>query len=347
MKQRHHTDIKKKTRKQLEQENCSLQTLAELDGLTGLYNRITIERKVDDYLSSKQSGTMIVMDLDYFKQVNDRYGHIAGDMLLCTIGNVLKKMFSRPNLVARVGGDEFVIFMPSVLDDSRAIEECSRIQERFREVRLGESIRIKLSITIDSADSRIYRKYKDMFDCADQKVMAKKRLRNLGTDTVLISPDKELVGIEPDMSLIAREMEEKRVDPGAYCQDYDTFKQIYRLEERRLRRERKNAFIILFTLTDKNNGFLPLDKRDAEMEILENEIKQCLRMGDVYTRYSSCQYLVMLLDVAIENESVVAERICDAYYRIHQETADNIILHHSYPLRSARGDTPRSTGSGK
>lgn len=340
MKQRNHTDMKKKTRKQLEQENSSLQTLAELDGLTGLYNRITIERKVDEYLSRKQPGTMIVMDLDYFKQVNDRYGHIAGDMLLCTIGNVLKKMFNPPNLVARVGGDEFVIFMPSVLDDSRAVEECSRIQERFREVQLGESILVKLSITIDSADSRTCRKYKEMFDCADQKIMAKKRLRNLKADAVLISQDKEVVGIQPDMSLIAREMEEKRAQPGAYCQDYDTFKQIYRLEERRLRREKKNAFIILFTLTDKNNGFLPLDKRDVEMGILENEIKQCLRMGDVYTRYSSCQYLVMLLDVSIENEGVIAERICDAYYRGHQETADNIILHHSYPLKSACGRNP-------
>lgn len=99
------------------------------------------------------------------------------------------------------------------------------------------------------------------------------------------------------MSLIAREMEEKETQPGAYCQDYDTFKQIFRLEERRLRRDKKRAFIILFTLTDRNNGFLPLDKRDTEMDILGEKIKQSLRMGDVYTRYSSCQYLVMVLDV--------------------------------------------------
>ena len=70
MKQRQHTDIYKKTRKQLEQENCALQTLAELDGLTGLYNRITMERRVDDHLCRKQPGTMIVLDLDHFKQVN-------------------------------------------------------------------------------------------------------------------------------------------------------------------------------------------------------------------------------------------------------------------------------------
>ena len=336
MKQRQHTDIYKKTRKQLEQENCALQTLAELDGLTGLYNRITMERRVDDHLRCKQPGTMIVLDLDHFKQVNDRYGHIAGDMLLCTIASVLKKMFNGQNLVGRVGGDEFVIFIPSILEDARTAGECLRIQERFREVRLGDSILIKLSITIDSADSLTCSKYRDMFDCADQKIMAKKRLRNLKNGTGYASPAREPAGIQPDMSLIAREMEEKEIPPGAYCQDYETFKQIYRLEERRLRRDKKRAFIILFTLTDRNNGFLPLDKRDAEMDMLGEEIKQSLRMGDVFTRYSSCQYLVMVLDVSLENVDVIAERICSSYYRVHQETADNLVLHRSYPLKPAR-----------
>ena len=132
MKQRQHTDIYKKTRKQLEQENCALQTLAELDGLTGLYNRITMERRVDDHLRSKQPGTMIVLDLDHFKQVNDRYGHIAGDMLLCTIANVLKKMFSGRNLVGRVGGDEFVIFIPSVPVSYTHLGYRQRGNPRFR-----------------------------------------------------------------------------------------------------------------------------------------------------------------------------------------------------------------------
>lgn len=241
-----------------------------------------------------------------------------------------------------MGGDEFVIFIPSVLDDPMTAGECLRIQERFREVRLGDSILIKLSIAIDSADSRTCTKYRDMFDCADQKIMAKKRLRNLKDDTGLISPSREPAGIQPDMSLIAMEMEEKETQPGAYCQDYETFKQIYRLEERRLRRDKKRAFIILFTLTDRNNGFLPLDKRDAEMDILGEKIKQSLRMGDVYTRYSSCQYLVMVLDVSIENVGVIADRICSAYYQMHQETADNLILHHSYPLKPARG-RPRAS----
>ena len=99
MKQRQHTDIYKKTRKQLEQENCALQTLAELDGLTGLYNRITMERRVDDHLCRKQPGTMIVLDLDHFKQVNDRYGHIAGDMLLCTNCQCAEKCSAAANLV--------------------------------------------------------------------------------------------------------------------------------------------------------------------------------------------------------------------------------------------------------
>lgn len=338
MKQNLRTDTARKTRKQLEQENTKLQSLSELDGLTGLYNRVTIERRINEHLRRNLPGTMLVLDLDHFKQVNDRYGHIAGDMLLCIIANVLKKMYGGKNLVGRVGGDEFVIFMVSLLDEDSQMRECRRVQERFREVTLNHTTLIKLSITIESSDSRFARHYREMFDCADQKIVAKKRLRNLSNG--MSARSQEPAGILPDMSLIAQEMEEHETRPGAYCQDYETFKRIYQLEERRLRRDRKKAFIILFTLTDSHNGFLPLEERDTEMAILGREIQNSLRMGDVFTQYSSCQYLVMTLDVSLEHVDVIAHRICSTYYGKHDGITDNLILHHSYPLKPVK--EPRS-----
>ena len=63
----------------------------------------------------------------------------------------------------------------------------------LREVRLSDSILIRLTITIDSADSLACGKYRDMFDCADQKIMAKKRLRNLKNGTGYLSPARSLL----------------------------------------------------------------------------------------------------------------------------------------------------------
>lgn len=72
---------------------------------------------------------------------------------------------------------------------------------------------------------------------------------------------------------------------------------------------------------------------DVEMEILGKEIRRNLRLGDVYTQYSSCQYLIMVSDVIDKYIDVIADRMREAYYRYHEDGTDNIMLHSSYPLR--------------
>ncbi|MEM1395344.1 MAG: diguanylate cyclase [Cyanobacteria bacterium P01_H01_bin.150] len=98
--------------------NQQLQLLANSDGLTGLANR----RYFDDYfqqqwkrLSREQKFLSLIMfDVDYFKNYNDTYGHLLGDECLRKIANVLKKVIKRPaDLVARYGGEEFIILLPN------------------------------------------------------------------------------------------------------------------------------------------------------------------------------------------------------------------------------------------
>ena len=73
---------KDKTRKQLEQAIAAYQKMAEEDWLTGLYNSRAMEEKVGEYLKRNRAGSMILMDIDQFKKINDTYGHIIGDQLL-------------------------------------------------------------------------------------------------------------------------------------------------------------------------------------------------------------------------------------------------------------------------
>ena len=322
-----------KTKEQLELENADYKKKMEIDLLTGLYNRGTMEGKVNEYLKSDSRGSMIAIDLDYFKQVNDRYGHIAGDQLLKDIGGILNKMFGGRNLVGRVGGDEFAIFMPVDLDEAALKSRCVQIKERFREMRVKNTIPLKISMTVSWSRYQEDDSYSSLFDRADQKIMEKKRIRNIKRGKVF-QPGMDS-GIELDMSLIAGEMQENNPLPGAYCQDYDTFKSIFRFTERRLRRVTSTVYMILFTLTDADNNFPTLDKRDYQMEVLGKGIQDSLRMGDIFTQYSSCQYLVMVSDVTQESAEMIAERISRQFYDSRKEDMDEVVIHHCYPLKAA------------
>lgn len=91
--------------------------LSYRDPLTGVWNR----RKYDQTIAiewlrclrNKSPITLILMDLDYFKQFNDSYGHMAGDECLIKIGEMLKNSFSRASdMVVRYGGEEFIVLLP-------------------------------------------------------------------------------------------------------------------------------------------------------------------------------------------------------------------------------------------
>ncbi|MEQ2676846.1 GGDEF domain-containing protein [Enterocloster citroniae] len=316
----------------LEQGNIRFHSEKETDWLTGLYNREAMAQRITAYIRKGLSGTMIMLDLDHFKQVNDRYGHMAGDRLLQSVAAVLKKMAGSNSLVGRVGGDEFLIFISSDMPQEELMGRCRRIRERFQHVYLSQSTLIHLSLTVSGVTSTGFKRYEDMYDCVCRKVReikrSEKQEKERGNGPVRRKPEL----VEPDMSLIADDLGEDDRGPGAYCQDYETFKQVYRLTERRLRREIRGVFLILFTLTDQDKGFLDMERQTREMERLGDGIRKSLRMGDLYTRYSSCQYLVMVSDINEEEAVMIARRISDVYYG-GQENDGSVILRCSYPLK--------------
>lgn len=100
----------------LETRLASERLLSRTDALTGLLNSRAFHEHAARALShtqlSNQAVTLAYLDLDRFKQVNDRFGHEAGDRLLSVIGLLLKSKLGRSGLVARVGGDEFAVLLP-------------------------------------------------------------------------------------------------------------------------------------------------------------------------------------------------------------------------------------------
>lgn len=87
---------------------------AEHDVLTGLLNRAEYEVKIDQffYKNAEPQGIFIMLDVDNFKNVNDTYGHIVGDRVLNAVGKRLQSIFTETQIIGRIGGDEFSLFIP-------------------------------------------------------------------------------------------------------------------------------------------------------------------------------------------------------------------------------------------
>jgi len=152
------------TQIELEHANRQLQELATTDGLTGLKNHRSFREQLDyewaRVVRTQQPLSVILMDVDRFKQYNDTYGHPAGDDVLRTVASILKAQARQGDFVARYGGEEFVVLLPNTdMEASTAVAERFRAEiEKYgwtlREVTASFGV-VTTSMSITSADELV------------------------------------------------------------------------------------------------------------------------------------------------------------------------------------------------
>lgn len=153
------------------QATQELQARAERDILTKLYNRDCARKRIEQRLTLVDSDTacaLFVIDLDNFKLVNDRYGHMFGDAVLKKIAEQLTKIFRSEDVLSRIGGDEFMALLQGELSKRRIKAIAERIIKRFHQTfeNLPQDCRISCSIGIAvSPDDGM--DYKTLFQKAD------------------------------------------------------------------------------------------------------------------------------------------------------------------------------------
>ncbi len=120
-----------KQKKQLEKKNEQLKYMARTDMLTGLFNRMRftefVEREIARIGRTSESSSLILLDLDHFKTINDQYGHPNGDIVLKLIAGVIKGQLRKTDILARFGGEEFVILLPGT-----TLEGAQKVAEKIR-----------------------------------------------------------------------------------------------------------------------------------------------------------------------------------------------------------------------
>jgi len=151
---------------------------AVTDGLTGLYRRHLFEKRIEIEISRARRGgknlSLIFLDIDYFKSVNDNFGHRVGDLVLKEISAVLIEETVAPGIAARYGGEEFVLLMPET-NKKDALEKAEAIRQRveqkkFEELNRTMTISAGVASYPDDATSS-----KNLIEQADNAVYMSKR----------------------------------------------------------------------------------------------------------------------------------------------------------------------------
>ncbi|TCK05901.1 putative bifunctional diguanylate cyclase/phosphodiesterase [Marinobacterium mangrovicola] len=198
-----------------------LEYYATRDPLTNLYNQRMFWELLDYELDrSNRHGyktALLLIDLDNFKSVNDGYGHSSGDRLLTGLANELEKQLDTGTVLARYGGDEFVVVLPDASLES-AGELAERLLKTTQDYRLereeGDTLHATCSIGVgvfpDHGDNR-----KDLFMFVDNLMY---RAKSMGKDRIALPDDKDLADIFRDMNekslLVSKAIEERSILPA-------------------------------------------------------------------------------------------------------------------------------------
>ncbi len=97
------------------------------DALTGLKNRRALQSFLENLVKARDDFALMQLDLDYFKNINDQFGHAAGDFVLEKVSTILENSARKNDFVARVGGDEFILIFPSFIDKIKLIQKARDI----------------------------------------------------------------------------------------------------------------------------------------------------------------------------------------------------------------------------
>ena len=289
---------------------------AHTDALTGLPLRNVAEQRIKAEMS-ECNGCLILVDLDNLKKVNDIYGHTYGDILLKGIGDLLA-LYSESGVAARQGGDEFVLYIPT--DDKVAVENILRtIYEGFARKIAGNVMFASNSLSSGICFTTPNDEFEEVYSNADKALYFAKQNGKGRYHFFEKQTDDDDTVQQIDINKLMNTVAVAGDYSGAMKVEYREFTRLFEYIRNMSRRYNRPAQLALISLDADDMGAITLDEIEKAVTSVENAIRNTIRAVDVCCRYSSLQFLVILVGTNEEGVPEIIERIFSDFYATYAE----------------------------
>ncbi len=286
------------------------------DYLTGLYGRKEGEKKIAKAIR-EQKGCFAFVDLDNLKRTNDTMGHLAGDYALKTVGEVLS-LYGENAIVTRLGGDEFLFYMKDV-DREEATRIIENIMKEFDERKENSTYLSVSSLSIGLCMTTTTDTFGEVFKRADRALYYVKQSGKCGyyyyNQDISVARQKNSV----DLSRLVSNLKEQGAYNGSLSLEYREFAKIYDYIRHLGERYDYNIQLVMITVDTGNGETLYVDEREHVMTCMEKTIQASLRSVDVSTRFSSEQFVVILMNAQNEYIEVITKRIEMNFHKVYNK----------------------------
>ena len=287
----------------------------DTDYLTGLLGRKSGEARISQAMQ-EMSGCLAFIDLDNLKKTNDTMGHLAGDYALMTVGEVLTEN-SQNAIAMRLGGDEFVFYMIGAGKED-AMQRMDTIFKSFDAQKEKSVYLSNSSLSVGLCLAAPSDAYTDVLRKADKALYHVKQGGKNNYYFYTSSLNEAKKNSSDDLNRLVAGWKNQDSYSGSLNVEYREFAKIYDFVRCIVDRFQHNMELIMITLQPAVAGSLYIDEKEQAMTCMEKTIQASLRAVDVCTRFSSEQFLVILMDAEKEDIDIITNRIFDNFNKVYK-----------------------------
>ncbi len=284
---------------------------AVIDKLTGFLNKAGSNMELEKCCKNEK-GTLMIVDLDSFKLINDIYGHESGDRILENFASIITDNSRNDDIRGRIGGDEFIVFLKDICDEQTIAGFASRINERIHKIAVdlfGEDMDIPLGASVGAVKIPEFgTDYEELFKLADKALYFVKQNGKHGYSFYQDEESFASEGSGNEISRISKILEERNTTNSALWLGQEAFASIYRFMLRYIKTYHEVAYKVLFTV-------VPMDEKTESSKLKEaadyfgDMLNHALRKSDIMMQSRPNQFFLLLPELSEQSIDPVMSRI--------------------------------------